>query len=108
MVLNQYLPFAKLDSGMVESNIPSKIILLLPSFLIFALHVEINQNCNSLFQMKDFSLADFLMNKLVQQPDLSVDQKRALFSAWGRIFLQCGDVFGAEQKFSESRRIRGA
>lgn len=34
------------------------------------------------------------------------EQKRALFSAWGRIYLQCGDVFGAERKFSEARRIR--
>lgn len=56
--------------------------------------------------MKDFSLADSLMEKLTSQPNLTSDKMRALYSAWGRIYLQCGDVFGAEKKFSESRRIR--
>lgn len=55
--------------------------------------------------MKDFSLADFLMDKLIAQKGLE-NERRALFSAWGRIYLQCGDVFGAERKFSEARRIR--
>lgn len=58
------------------------------------------------FQVKDFSLADYLMDKLISQPNLTAEQKRAIFSAWGRIYLQCGDVFGAEQKFSEARRSR--
>lgn len=58
------------------------------------------------FQMKDFSLADHLMDKMTKQPNLQNDRKRALYSAWGRIFLQCGDVFGAEQKFLESRRSK--
>lgn len=56
--------------------------------------------------MKDFSLADTLMQRIVDNPNVMIDQKRALFSAWGRIYLQCGDVFGAERKFSEARRIR--
>lgn len=56
--------------------------------------------------MKDFSLADSLMERCAANPALTNDQKRALFSAWGRIYLQCGDVFGAERKFSEARRIR--
>ena len=59
------------------------------------------------FQMKNFGLADFLMEKLTAQENLSVERRRALYSAWGRIYLQCGDVFGAERKFSEVRRIRG-
>lgn len=46
------------------------------------------------------------MDKLISQPNLTAEQKRAIFSAWGRIYLQCGDVFGAEQKFSEARRSR--
>lgn len=56
--------------------------------------------------MKDFSLADSLMERCAVNPEIANDQKRALFSAWGRIYLQCGDVFGAERKFSEARRIR--
>lgn len=34
------------------------------------------------------------------------EERRALFSAWGRIYLQIGDIFGAEQKFAEARRLR--
>lgn len=56
--------------------------------------------------MKDFSLADSLMERIASSPNLQYEQKRALYSAWGRIYLQCGDVFGAERKFSEARRIR--
>lgn len=56
--------------------------------------------------MKDFTLADYLMEKLASQSTLNAIARRALYSAWGRIYLQCGDVFGAERKFSEARRIR--
>lgn len=56
--------------------------------------------------MKDFSLVDFLMEKLTSEPYAELSNRRALYSAWGRIYLQCGDVFGAERKFSEARRIR--
>lgn len=56
--------------------------------------------------MRDFSLADYLMEKLTTQPSLDTNARRAFYSAWGRIYLQCGDVFGAERKFSEARRIR--
>lgn len=56
--------------------------------------------------MKDFSLADSLVERIAASPSMQNDQKRALYSAWGRIYLQCGDVFGAERKFSEARRIR--
>lgn len=62
--------------------------------------------CVCIFQMRDFSLADYLMGKLTAQPSLDANVRRALYSAWGRIYLQCGDVFGAERKFSEARRIR--
>lgn len=59
-----------------------------------------------MFQTKDFSLIDYLMERLTSMPDLDADTSRILYSAWGRIYLQCGDVFGAERKFSEARRIR--
>lgn len=56
--------------------------------------------------MKHYSLADHLMEKLTNQNDITKDEKRALYSAWGRIILQCGDIFGAEQKFTEASRMR--
>lgn len=61
-------------------------------------------NCGIL--MKDFSLINDIIKGLVTGSDLSKDEKRALFSAWGRIFLQIGDIFGAEQHFAEARRLR--
>lgn len=57
-------------------------------------------------QMKDFNLADTLIGKLIDNEQQVSAQRKALYSAWGRIYLQCGDVFGAERKFSEARRIR--
>lgn len=63
---------------------------------------------NCALQTKDFSLADCLMERLTKSPELDADTSRQLYSTWGRIFLQCGDVFGAERKFSEARRIRVA
>lgn len=63
---------------------------------------------NCALQTKDFSLTDFLMERLTKAPDIDAETSRTLYSTWGRIFLQCGDVFGAERKFSEARRIRVA
>ncbi|XP_055631276.1 trafficking protein particle complex subunit 12 [Toxorhynchites rutilus septentrionalis] len=61
-------------------------------------------NCSLL--VKDFSLADQLIRQLVDDPAATVDDKRSLLSAWGRIRLQCGDIYGAEKKFSEAKRLR--
>lgn len=72
------------------------------------------EKCNSIIpssysflsaQLKNFSLADYLVQKLTNSSSLRPEKRRALYSAWGRIYLQCGDVFGAERKFSEARRI---
>ncbi|XP_055317272.1 trafficking protein particle complex subunit 12 [Sitodiplosis mosellana] len=61
---------------------------------------------NCALTIKDFSLADFLMERLTTMKEIDPDTMRSLYSSWGRIYLQCGDVFGAERKFSEARRIR--
>lgn len=62
---------------------------------------------NCALQMRDFNMTDSLMGLLADgKPELSTSDKKAVFSAWGRVYLQCGDVFGAERKFSEARRIR--
>lgn len=46
------------------------------------------------------------MKRLTTMKGIDADTMRSLYSSWGRIYLQCGDVFGAERKFSEARRIR--
>ncbi|XP_053687753.1 trafficking protein particle complex subunit 12 [Sabethes cyaneus] len=61
-------------------------------------------NCS--LMVKDFSLADQLIRQLLEAPTASADEKRALLSAWGRMRLQCGDIYGAEKKFSEAKRFR--
>lgn len=48
------------------------------------------------------------MKRLTTIKGIDNDTMRLLYSSWGRIYLQCGDVFGAERKFSEARRIRVA
>lgn len=73
--------------------------------------IFLNKNCliNILYwflQTKDFSLADYLMERLTTMKGVDNNTMRSLYSSWGRIYLQCGDVFGAERKFSEARRIR--
>lgn len=62
-------------------------------------------NCSLL--VKDFGLTDQLIRQLVEDPTATVDENRALLSAWGRIRLQCGDIYGAEKKFSEAKRLKG-
>lgn len=62
---------------------------------------------NCALQMRDYNMTDTLIAQLADGgPTLAAGEKKALYSAWGRIYLQCGDVFGAERKFSEARRIR--
>ncbi|KAH8256072.1 hypothetical protein KR026_006726 [Drosophila bipectinata] len=62
-------------------------------------------NCG--LMMKKFSMIDDIMEgTLLKRTNLSKENQRALYSAWGRIYLQIGDIFGAEQKFAVSRRLR--
>uniref|UniRef100_A0A182K617 Uncharacterized protein n=1 Tax=Anopheles christyi TaxID=43041 RepID=A0A182K617_9DIPT len=59
---------------------------------------------NCALAVKDFGLVEQLMERLVGAA--ANPQKRILLSAWGRIRLQCGDMLGAEKKFSETRRLK--
>ena len=59
-----------------------------------------------LSKMKKYNLIDDIIRGLLLDDQVSKEHKRALFSAWGRIYLQIGDIFGAEQKFAEARRLR--
>ncbi|KAH8405271.1 hypothetical protein KR222_001009 [Zaprionus bogoriensis] len=62
---------------------------------------------NCALMMKKFSMIDDIMGgMLLTRASLSKEEQRALYSAWGRIYLQIGDIFGAEQKFAVSRRLR--
>ncbi|XP_037938493.1 trafficking protein particle complex subunit 12 [Teleopsis dalmanni] len=57
--------------------------------------------------MKKYNLIDDIIRDMIlDRPELAKEERRALFSAWGRIYLQIGDIFGAEQKFAEARRLR--
>ncbi|XP_067006272.1 trafficking protein particle complex subunit 12 [Anabrus simplex] len=58
-------------------------------------------NC-ALYQ-KDYSLAVEVMELLLSSHEWSNHQRRALQSALGRIYLQLGDVAGAERNFSIAR-----
>lgn len=46
------------------------------------------------------------MERLTTMKSIDNNTMRSLYSSWGRVYLQCGDVFGAERKFAEARRIR--
>uniref|UniRef100_A0A182W2G0 Uncharacterized protein n=1 Tax=Anopheles minimus TaxID=112268 RepID=A0A182W2G0_9DIPT len=59
---------------------------------------------NCALAVKDFGLVEQLMDRLVGAA--TTPQKRILLSAWGRVRLQCGDMLGAEKKFSEARRLK--
>ncbi|XP_052848851.1 trafficking protein particle complex subunit 12 [Drosophila gunungcola] len=62
-------------------------------------------NCG--LMMKKFSMIDDIMEgTLLKRGNLSKEEQRFLYSAWGRIYLQIGDIFGAEQKFAVSRRLK--
>ncbi|XP_039488060.1 trafficking protein particle complex subunit 12 [Drosophila santomea] len=62
-------------------------------------------NCG--LMMKKFSMIDDIMEgTLLKRSSLSKEDRRSLYSAWGRIYLQIGDIFGAEQKIAVSRRLR--
>lgn len=57
--------------------------------------------------MKKFNLIDDVIRGMIlEKSELSKEERRALYSTWGRIYLQIGDIFGAEQKFAEARRMR--
>ncbi|XP_058066794.1 trafficking protein particle complex subunit 12 [Anopheles bellator] len=61
-------------------------------------------NCS--LAVKDFGLAEQLLNRLLEDQTMVLISRRTLISAWGRIRLQCGDIVGAEKKFAEARRLK--
>lgn len=62
---------------------------------------------NCAMAMKNYNLADKLMENLAGM-ELAKSQLKDIYSTWGRIYLQFGDIFGAEQKMAESRRFKSA
>lgn len=61
-------------------------------------------NC-ALYQ-KDYSLAVEVLELLLRSRDWGNHHKRALQSALGRVYLQLGDVTGAEKNFALARELR--
>ncbi|XP_017841183.2 trafficking protein particle complex subunit 12 [Drosophila busckii] len=62
---------------------------------------------NCALMMKKYSMIDDIMGgMLLTRSSLTKEEQRSLYSAWGRIYLQIGDIFGAEQKFAVARRLR--
>ncbi|KAL7041590.1 hypothetical protein ACKWTF_000831 [Chironomus riparius] len=55
-------------------------------------------NCAT--HLKNFDLINQIFDNLLLLPDLKEDFKFELYSAWGRIHLQCGDISTAEKKFN--------
>lgn len=51
--------------------------------------------------MKNYSLATQLLQRLIEQKDLEIHDRNALQLALGRIYLQCGDLFSAEDNFNK-------
>lgn len=60
-------------------------------------------NC-SLF-LKNFDLTHQLFEEILKLPNLSDDDKFTHYSAWGRIYLQCGDIQSAEKMFTNARKF---
>lgn len=62
-------------------------------------------NCTLLW--RKFNLMDSFIHKIIFETKMVDDEeRRTAYSAWGRIYLQIGDIFGAEQRFASSRRLR--
>lgn len=62
---------------------------------------------NCALSQKDFQLAIQILEELTQRPDWGPAHRQALFSVLGRIYLQLGDVVGAEKYFAKARETRG-
>lgn len=61
---------------------------------------------NCALAQKDFELAIEVLHELTFRPEWGHSHRQALFSALGRIYLQLGDVVGAERYFTKSREFR--
>lgn len=56
--------------------------------------------------MQDYSLAVQVLELLLNGREWGSHHKRALQSALGRVYLQLGDVAGAEKNFALARELR--
>ncbi|GLV36455.1 uncharacterized protein CBL_08946 [Carabus blaptoides fortunei] len=63
---------------------------------------------NCALAQKDFELAIQVLQDLTARPEWGPLHRQALFSALGRIYLQLGDVAGAEKYFAKSREYRSS
>lgn len=61
---------------------------------------------NCALTQKDFELAIQILQELTLRPEWGPAHRQALFSALGRIYLQLGDVVGAEKQFAKAREFR--
>lgn len=100
---------SNLNAGLCEDGSPAELSpndrseskKLWTSREVRVLHSIVN--C-ALYQ-KDFSLAVEVLELLLSR-ESSVHQKRALQSALGRVYLQLGDVIGAEKHFVLARDLK--
>lgn len=56
--------------------------------------------------MQDYSLAVQVLELLLNSREWGSHHKRALQSTLGRVYLQLGDVAGAEKNFALARELR--
>lgn len=50
--------------------------------------------------LKNYDLVHQTLNTLLNLPNLKNEFRYEVYSAWGKIYLQCGDIKSAEEKFS--------
>lgn len=62
--------------------------------------------CHTAVYIQDYSLAVEVLELLLKSREWGNHHKRALQSALGRVYLQLGDVAGAEKNFALARELK--